>query len=265
MKGGAFTVFVSTAFQAQLAYRRQAWTSVFGYLVQVFARIAIWVSLVGTGASSGTTLNEMVTYTMVAAALLIAFDYSQLITVVGDAVKTGDIAVFLLKPVHYPLYLLGIECGNALFRIVAIVLPVVVATTLVHGLSAPASGVHAIMFVGFCVVAFMILFLLSVFCGLVSFWVLTTFALEWFLQGILMFCAGTVVPLWFFPQWLGNVLSIMPFAWISYYPAAVYLGKQTEFEAFILLLGGCGWALLLSAAVIVLWRFATRSVAIQGG
>ena len=40
-----YRAFLISAFQTQLAYRAQAWASIFGDLVEVFARIAIWMSI----------------------------------------------------------------------------------------------------------------------------------------------------------------------------------------------------------------------------
>jgi len=62
-----YLAFLSSAFQTRLAYRGQVWASVFGDLVQVFARIAIWMSLyTGFDSANGVSLREMITYAICA-------------------------------------------------------------------------------------------------------------------------------------------------------------------------------------------------------
>lgn len=261
----AYLAFVRTAFQTQLVYRHQVWTSVFSYLIQIFARIAIWTAVIGAGGASTVSLRDMVTYTVVATTLVMALDYAQLLSSIGNAVRTGDIAVYLLKPIRYPLYLLSVEFGNLIYRLIGVVLPVVLIAALVYGLAPPASLFHGIMFVAFYLIAFAILFLLSVLCGLIAFWIMTVFSLEWFLQGMLAIFSGTFIPFWFFPARLAAVVQFAPFAWVGYYPGAVYLGKLDAPHALAAFGFGCVWVLMLAIMVALLWKKATLRIVVQGG
>ena len=51
------------------------------------------------------------------------------------ALKTGEVAVWLLKPVSFPLYVIVSELGRSLFRLVFLALPTVVVVALIYGMA----------------------------------------------------------------------------------------------------------------------------------
>lgn len=266
MSGMLYARFAALAFRTQLAYRSQVWAGIFGELVEVLAKIAIWTAvLAAPGAAAGVSLAEMITYAVIAGTLLGAWRYEDMLREIGAAVKSGDLAVHLLRPLHYPLYLLAVEVGNLGFAIATTVLPVIVMVAVFFGLMPPASLAHGLLFVPFWLLAFAIFFLLTLICGLASFWLMDAEALEWFLTGIIAFFSGAVVPLWFFPPALGAITAGLPFAWLSYYPAAVYLGKLDAQAAGMALLFGGLWALALGALCAFLWAKTRTRLTVQGG
>jgi len=261
-----YLAFASSAFQTQLAYRGQVWASLFGSAVHVFAWIAIWMSVYQDTASvDGVTLPQMVTYALIGGPVLTAWQWRRLLNLVGNSVTSGDVAIYLLKPLRYPLYLFATECGNLFYRLAVTGLPVLVIVALVYGMLPPASLFHGLLFIAFWALSFVIMFLIAALCGLLAFWLLTAFSLEWLLQGILMLLSGTHIPLWFFPDAVAAIIKLLPVAWVGYHPIAVYLGKTSVTETLIYLGLGLGWALLLAAAVSALWRRAALRITVQGG
>lgn len=261
-----YLAFAQSAFQTQLAYRGQVWASLFGSLVQVFAWVAIWISIYGgANAVDGVTLPQMVTYALIGGTVLSAWQWRRLLNIVGNSVTSGDVAVYLLKPLHYPMYLFATECGKLAYRLGVVGVPVVAVVALVYGIVPPASAFHGLMFVAFWALSFVIMFLLAALCGLIAFWLLTAFSLEWLLQGILSLLSGTAIPLWFFPGPVAAVVTFLPFAWVGYHPIAVYLGKTSVIETCVYLGFGLAWAVLLAAAVALLWRKAALRITVQGG
>lgn len=193
------------------------------------------------------------------------WDFSRLINEAGNAVQTGDVAVYLLKPLHYPVYLLASHFGNFLFELLLIVLPIGVIVSLTYGVVPPASLFHAMAFLAFWALPFAMLFTLATLAGLLAFWLMTVFALEWFLMGIMTLLSGGLVPLWLFPGWLAAIAGHLPFAWVSYYPAAVYLGKLDPGQTLLYFAVGAVWLLVLLMALSGLWARARQRLIVQGG
>jgi len=265
MRLAAYPAFTATAFQARLAYRNQVWASVFGELVATFAYIAVWTAaFAGAGSAAGITLPEMITYVLIAGPLL-HWRTDRMINEVGESVRTGDVTVFLLKPLQYPGFLAASHFGQYAFDQLVVTLPVAIIVGLIVGLLPPASLFHGLMFLPYAVLSWLMLFCLACLAGLLAFWLMTVFALEWFLKGIMALASGAIVPLWFMPSALANVLGYLPFAWVSYYPSAVYLGKLGVAESWFHFGIGFAWLLVLGSFLGWLWARARHRLVVQGG
>lgn len=261
----AYSAFTATSFQSRLAYRNQIWSGVFGELVATFAFIAVWTAaFASTGSVDGVSLPEMITYVLLAGPLL-SWNTTPFIREVGEAVRTGNVTAYLLKPLHYPALLLFNQLGNSAFEQLTITLPVGLVVALSAGLLPPASAAHGALFLAYWLVSWSMLFLIATIVGLLAFWVLTAFALDWFLRGIMAVASGAVVPLWFMPPPLADLLGKLPFAWVSYYPSAVYLGKFDPSAAIVNLGLGLIWLGALSGLLAWLWSRARHRLIVQGG
>jgi ABC-2 type transport system permease protein len=73
------------------------------------------------------------------------------------------------------------------------------------------------------------------------------------------------VPLWFFPPAFEAVARLLPFAWVAYYPVAVYLGQFGAGETLLFFGVGLGWAGLLTFGIATLWSRASTRIVVQGG
>jgi ABC-2 type transport system permease protein len=261
-----YLAFAQSAFQTQLAYRNEVWANLFGKLVQVFARVAIWLAIyAGATSIDGVSLQEMVTYALLGGLVTGAIRYESIVGGIGNALKTGDVAVWLLKPVSFPMHVLANELGRAAFRFTFLVLPTIAVVAAVYGILPPASFFHGVMFVAYVGLAYAVISLVSALFGLIAFWLLTSFSLEWMLQALLNLLSGQVIPFWFFPQPIGAIAAHLPFAWIVYYPAAVWLGRLDAIECIVYFGFGLGWCVLLGMGVALLWRMAATRIVVQGG
>lgn len=263
-----YLAFAQSAVLTQLAYRNEVWANMFGKLVQVFARVAIWLAIYATASAESigdVTLIQMVTYALLGGVITGAIRYEAIISQIGHALKTGDVAIWLLKPVSFPLYVIASELGRAAYRLIVLVVPTVIVVALVYGMLPPASLFDGVMFVAFLLLGYAIVCLLSALFGLISFWLLTSFSLEWLMQAFLNLLSGSLIPFWFFPEPFATIGAHLPFAWIVYYPAAIWLGRLPPMECLLYFGIGLGWAALLAMAVAWLWGHASTRVTVQGG
>jgi ABC-2 type transport system permease protein len=261
-----YLAFALSMFQTRFAYRAQVWAGVLADLVWIMAVIGIWHSIFGSGGRiAGISLADMVTYSLLAGVVLNAWQWRQLVRTFDEHMKSGDIAVFLLKPLNYPLMMLANESGRFAFAFLMNILPVCAVVVLVYGVLPPASLWHGLLFIAFFFLSFAILFLLAAMIGLCTFYVHRGESLEYLLQGILMLLGGSLVPLWFFPEALQPVVRLLPFAWVGFHPAAVYLGKVDVAEALWLLGAGLVWAALLFALTAAIWSLVRRRLVVHGG
>jgi ABC-2 type transport system permease protein len=261
-----YLAFAQSAVLTQFAYRNEVWANLFGKLVQVFARVAIWLAVyAGATSIADVSLQQMITYALLGGVITGAIRYETIISSIGNALKTGDVAVWLLKPVSFPLYVIATEIGRAAFRLVVLVVPTVAVVALVYGMLPPASFFDGVMFIAYLILGYAITCLLSALFGLLAFWLLTSFSLEWLMQAILNLLSGSLIPFWFFPQPFGVIAEHLPFAWIVYYPAAVWIGRFDPAQNLLYFGIGLGWAVMLGIAVAWLWSLASTRIVVQGG
>ena len=264
----AYLAFARSSFLSQLAYRNEVWANLFGKVVQVFARVAIWMAVyagVGARVVDGVSLQQMVTYALLGGLVMGATRPERIIGEIGRSLKSGDIAVWLLKPISYPLYLFANESGSYLYRLGSQVIPTIAFTAFFYGMMPPASLFHGLMFIAYWALAFGLLFLMAALFGLVAFWLMTSFSLDWILGAFLHLFSGLLVPFWFFPEPLATIARHLPFAWVVYYPNAAYLGRMTVGDSWLYLGVGIVWAALFFAGVLWLWHRASTRITVQGG
>lgn len=261
-----YAAFAASAFQTQLAYRGQVWAQALGYFISISAKVAIWTAVyAGLASVDGVTLPQMVTYAVISASVDVSWHWEEFVRKVGVQIKSGDLATYLLKPLRYPLMLFSSECGNLGFGLVALVVPVTIVSGLLYGLMPPATLAHGLLFIVMWGLGFLILFLCATIAAILSFWLMTAFALEWMLTALLAILSGRIVPLWFFPEQAAAVLNYLPFAWVAFHPSAVYLGQVDLAGAFWLVVLGLAWAAALAGVVALLWSGASRRLIVQGG
>src|SRR5690606_17586921 len=108
-------------------------------------------------------------------------------------------------------------------------------------------------------------FLLGYLISLLAFWFMNHFALSWMLGGLITIFSGAFLPIWFFPASWVTVANMLPFQYMGYVPAAIYLGSVPVQELFKVIVVGAGWGVGLLLLVQWLWARAVRRLVVQGG
>lgn len=254
------------AIREQFTQRGKLALVLIGQYAAVYTRLAIWTAAYATqGIVMGASLDQMLSYAIIAALVATLWDPMKVVDTMGTAVSTGTIAGSLLRPSPYLLLIGSRVIGEALFRLFLVAVPLLVVFAVTFGVHPPSSGASLGLSVILLAEGLAIGFLVAVLFGLVAFWTLTSFSLEWLLQGLITLLSGVFVPLWLFPPVLATFLSFSPFAYMSYLPTAVYLGRLDPVCSGLHAAIGILWVLGLGLALRVLWGQAVRAIEINGG
>ncbi|AJS61210.1 ABC transporter permease [Paenibacillus sp. IHBB 10380] len=260
----AYYAITCKAFFRNTAYRSEVWLRIFGNISIVFIQISIWKALLGTGTLNGIDIEAMITYSLINASVSMIL-MNKVIYVVDDKLKTGDIISDLLKPISYPLLLFYDQLGNVVFQIMFTVVPTIFIAWLLFGFSVPTDPYTIVAFAISLLLALAISFLMGYLIALVSFWFLTTFALDWMVTALITVFSGSFLPLWFFSAEWKLVADILPFQFLGFVPAAIYMGKMDASEIIWMIMKGSVWILLLWLATQFLWGRAIKRLVVQGG
>jgi ABC-2 type transport system permease protein len=259
-----YLTYFRKSFKQSTAYRTAVWLQIVGSVLSVLVQVSVWRALIGAGSVNGITLDDMVTYAIVNA-IMLAFIITRLFNDVDARLRTGDISIDLLRPIQYPFLVLADQLGRAAFRFVFVAIPIVTISGLLFGFSFPPSIVSVVSFPVVLVFALLISFSIGYLIALLSFWFLTTFHFSWAIGGLVTLFSGSFLPLWFFPDRWEAVARALPFQFLGFIPAAVWLGQIQGEELIRTFIIGAVWTVILLLTAHALWRRATRDLVVQGG
>ncbi|MGE3806686.1 MAG: ABC transporter permease, partial [Gemmataceae bacterium] len=112
---------------------------------------------------------------------------------------------------------------------------------------------------------FLIGFYFETCIGMIGFWMLEVSSLLYVVNTVNFFLSGHMFPLDLLPGDWGPVLKALPFNYMAYFPAAVFLGKVPEDELATALLIELAWVLLFFLLSRGLYRLGLRRYSAFGG
>jgi ABC-2 type transport system permease protein len=217
-----------TSVRSNLAYAGDivARTTFMATVLFVFMRLwAAVYSGAGVDRLGSLSLRQMLWYLTIAEAIILSAP--RVSVEVDEDVRTGKIAVQLLRPMSYALALLGKAMGERIVRFAVNVLAgSVVALILVGPIPISMSGLA--MFLLALPLAFVIDFLGYLIVGLCAFWLESTIGLAIIYSRITMLLGGMLMPLEVFPQSWQPVLGWLPFGAVVYGPSRLFVAPETN-------------------------------------
>jgi ABC-2 type transport system permease protein len=182
---------------------------------------------------------------------------------IDQDVRTGRLAVLLVRPLSYAATHFGRSLGERLVRFaVNITTGVIIALALVGPISFSLSGVG--MFLVVLPMAFIIDFLAALLIGLCAFWLEGTQGIALIHSRLTMILGGLFVPLSVYPEALQPWLRALPFAAILDGPGRMFVAPSPQRLLQCLTLQVMSLA-LYGAGAFVLHQRALRRLFVNGG
>jgi len=251
-----------------LAYRARYYTGIMTYILFVAVYYFIWQAIF-TGKPEGTRINgynmaEMLTYITIGW-IARSFYFSNIDDEMDDLVRTGQISVFLLRPVNFQLMMFSQAVGEALFRILFFSVPVGLTVLFVFPVNAPASlGYFALFCLSTCL-GFLVMASLNFLFGLLAFYLKSIDGIMRAKYNLINLFSGLLLPLAFLPGWLRVPMEYLPFKSIAYVPLNFYLGKVPSDQVAGVLFKELLWTTALIACGAWCWNRARSKLTLQGG
>jgi len=240
-----------TSVRSNLAYMREVAvrTTFMATVLYVFMRL--WTAVyAGSGVDrlGGLSQRQMIWYLMITEAIVLSAP--RVSVEVDEDVRTGRVAVQLLRPLSYALSLLGKAMGERAVRFaVNLVSGVTIALLLVGPI--PISVTGLLIFALTLPLAFLIDFLGYFIVGLGAFWLESTVGLALLYSRLSMLLGGMLMPLEVFPQRLQPILRWLPFSTVVYGPARMFVAPE----------GGLFWRIAgVQAASFVVFALIAGSI-----
>ena len=252
------------AARSNLAYAGEVATRTLFLGVILFIFLQLWrVTYSETGAErlGGFTLQQMLWY--LAATEAIILSAPRVSQEVDQEVRTGALAVQLIRPLAYPLARLSTTLGERLVRFVMnAVVGALIVTAFVGPIPFSAPGL--LLFAVALLSAFVLDFLGVFVVGLCAFWLEDTSGLTLIYSRITMILGGMLLPLELFPAPVQPLVNALPFAGIVYGPARMFVQPDAAFLAGLLARQVTA-SLVLALAAALVYRAGIRRIHANGG
>lgn len=260
-----YAPFTLNTLKQRLAYKFSAFGWALMPLINFFVIYNIWKAIYASAPTdilAGFTFHQMAVYASIQVAIQ-RLTESGVCWSIGRDVMRGDIASSLIKPISYVGRQFAEDLGWKLFNLIAVALPVFIIVYLVLGYQFDAA-LFALFFLSI-VLGWLIFFFFDLCFSTLAFYVTYIWGLQMAKFAVIKFLCGTMLPMSFFPEAAQNVFKFLPFQYISYTPAMIFLGKYESAEILFVLGVQLAWVGILFVLSKILWAFATKRLTILGG
>jgi ABC-2 type transport system permease protein len=223
--------------------------------------IVFWQAVYkGSGTKDGDELAGFTRDQMIAYLLLIHVSrmFSSMPGLAGGIahdIRDGTLKKYLLQPLDMIGYLLAYRAAHKCAYIATSCWPYAALFALCsgyfHGLPDPVT------FAGYLaslLLAFVIGFYFEACIGMLGFWFLEITSLLWVVNTINYVISGQMFPLELLPDFWVGLLKALPFQYLGYFPAVVFLGKVQGADLARGLLLELAWA--VAFALLTRWLYA---------
>jgi len=260
---GAFT---RKSFQRAAAYRFDAWTRILGNVIMLFVWGSIWYALYrGKGSVENVTFSSMLSYILISQALQGIHGAGTPLWEIQERVRTGDIAMEMLRPYDYPLRMFFTDLGSIFFYFLTAVLPLYTLLFLILNPIRPTTLAQGVLFIVSATLGYFIRYCIELTFGLFTFWLVETGGVEDIFYFSISLFSGSVVPLWFFPNWLEHLAFYLPFQGIYFVPNSIFVGQLSGQALLVSLFTQVFWLAVCYALLRYVWAKASMKIVIQGG
>ena len=173
---------------------------------------------------------------------------------IAQQIRDGEIKRFLIQPIDLLGFLLLTRVAHKLAYYAVAVAPFALVFFLCRNYFVDGwpSLTILVAFVLSLIMGFLIGFFFEALIGMIGFWFLEVSSLLFVFMLFSFFLSGHMFPLTLLPDSVEWFVNFLPFKYLAFFPAAVFLGKIPEEQLLTELLFEAGWLLFF----VVACRFA---------
>ncbi|MEU8226587.1 ABC-2 family transporter protein [Kribbella sp. NPDC048915] len=260
----AFRGMTRAGTRSVLIYRGDLLTGAVTLVIQVVLAIAVWrIVYSGRGPVDGIDAGTAVAYAAIAACLqsvLLPWQFSTL----PMRIRNGQIAADLTRPLGLMWQVLGQNLGVLIgrFPLGAIGLA---AAALLGALTVPPGVGPTVLAIVATAGGIVVALLCNLIVSMVTFWTFEVSGPLIVYRFGSSFLSGSLIPLWFMPDWLRGAVEWLPFQAQVYTPVSIYLGQTRGGAALALVAVQLVWVAVLVVVLQLVWQRARHRVVVQGG
>lgn len=259
--------------EERLIYRGDFALGTLMRFLPIITQIFLWTAIFGAifDANGGKNVAGYTLKTIIAYYLLtmISRAFSSMPGLAGGIarqIRDGEIKKFLIQPIDLLGFLLLSRIAHKLVYYVVALGPFVLVFYLCRGyFSGWPDTPTMICFLLSLIMAFLLGFFLEAAIGMIGFWFLEVSSLLFIYMLFSFFLSGHMFPLDMLPGSLGEAVRWLPFQYLTYFPAAVFLGKVQGTALVAGMWIQFGWVVVAIILSRLAFRFGVKHYSGFGG
>lgn len=210
--------------------------------------------------------NEMISYLLLVHISRMFSSMPGLAGGIARDIRDGNLKKYLLQPIDMIAYLLSYRMAHKTAYITTSAIPYALLFWICKDYfrewpsAANLAGYIAALLLGFLVGFFM-----EACIGMIGFWFLEVTSLLYVINTMSFIVSGHMFPLDLMPGVLPGILKALPFSYLAYFPAAVFLGKIQGMALVWGLLGEVAWVAGFAILSRVFFNLGLRRYSAYGG
>lgn len=261
------------ALTERLAYRADFMISTFLRFLPMLTTILLWQAIyAGTGQDdtgheiAGFRLSEMISYLLLVHISRMFSSMPGLAGGISRDIRDGQLKKYLLQPIDMLSYLVTYRLAHKAAYIAMSALPYAILFWLCLDYLPgwPDWGTFA-GYVASLLLAFVIGFYFEAMIGMIGFWFLEVSSLLYVIGTLTFFFSGQMFPFELLGSPWVEILNAMPFKYMAYFPAMIFLGKVEGESLAYELAVQAGWAVAFFLLSRWLYHRGLRRYSAYGG
>ena len=185
---------------------------------------------------------------------------------IAKDIRDGTLKRYMVQPVDMIGYLFAYRVAHKVAYIITSLIPYAllfyVCRQFFDGFP---DALTMVAYVVSLILAFAVGFFFVAAVGMVGFWFLEVTSLLYIVMTLNFFISGHMLPLDLLPQPWSSILKALPFQYMAYFPAVVFLKKVQGWDLVFYLVGELLWAVLFMLLARWLYRRGLRHYSAFGG
>lgn len=216
----------------RMVYRADFLVSTFLRFLPLVTTLLLWQAIYdGSGREElgGYTRRQMFAYLLLVQISRMFSSMPGLAGGIARDIRDGNLKKYLLQPIDMIGYLLSYRIAHKLAYITASLIPYGLLFFLCREAFDGLPDFWTFMaYLASLVLAFLVGFFFEVCIGMVGFWFLEVTSFLYVINTLNFFVSGHMFPLDLLPSGLAEVLKALPFQYLAYFPARVFLGMEDD-------------------------------------
>jgi ABC-2 type transport system permease protein len=263
---------VRIALVERLAYRVDFVFSTLLRFLPMLTTILLWLAVYAGanktkhGRLGGFSLDEMISYLLLVHISRMFSSMPGLAQSIARDIRDGNLKKYLLQPIEMLPYLLSYRAAHKVAYITMTAGPYALLFFLCRHYfpgwpdAWTLAGYACALLMGF-----LVGFFFEATIGMLGFWFLEVSSFLYVINTLTFFLSGHMFPFDLLPPFFANLLKNLPFQYLAYFPAMIFLGKVQGDSLIRGLVIELAWAVGLIVVALLLYRRGLRRYSAYGG